>query len=209
MKNIYLLFCALLLVIAPAGRLPAEDSAAAMKRIGGEVAALKLGLGGYVLGQVLTAEQKALAWGNPVANALEGTSKFQDGEVFVLVQNNTDMIIGIYKENDAASREEVKKMVGDLMMQFKEPTTMAHDKLIYWAFDKDGRIPEDLFDQARQSGGKEVLATVKFSSSVPVFQGPEPENDKKKEAVKDEEPAAIYVIITSNPLSKIVVAQSK
>jgi hypothetical protein len=44
---------------------------------------------------------------------------------------------------------------------------------------------------------------------VPVFQGPELENDEKKEAVKDEEPAAIYVIITSNPLSKIVVAKSK
>ncbi|GAB6192841.1 hypothetical protein [Desulfocastanea catecholica] len=209
MKNMYMLFCALLLAITPAAKLAAEDSAAAMVRIGGEVAALQLGLGGYVLGQVLTHEQKAVAREKPVANALEGTYKFQDGEVFVVVQTATDRIIGIYKENGAATREEVKKMVGDLMMQFKEPTTMAHDKLIYWAFDKDGRISEELFDQARQSGGKEVLATVKFSSSVPVFQGSEAENDEKKEAVKDEEPAAIYVIITSNPLSKIVVAQSK
>jgi hypothetical protein len=208
MKNIYLLFCALLFAVAPAAKLAAEDSGAAMSRIGAEVAALKLGFGGYVLGRNLSPEQQAAARKNPVANALEGTHKFQDGEVFVVVQNNTDMVIGIYKENDAASREEVKKMVGDLMMRFKEPTTMAHDKLIYWAFDKDGRISEDLFDQARQSGGKEVLATVKFSSSVPVFQGTESENDEKKEAVKDEEPAAIYAIITSNPLSKIVVAQS-
>jgi len=34
-------------------------------------------------------------------------------------------------------------------------------------------------------------------------------NDEKKEAVKDEGPTAIYVIISSNPLSKIVLAQSK
>lgn len=206
MKSVYLLLLGLLLTVAPAG-LQAEDGATAMKRIGKEVATLKLGLSDYFIGQILSEEQKKIAQKNIIHKTLNGTYKFQDGEVFVVAGKATDMVIGIYKKNGDASREDVKKMVGELMMQFEEPTTMAHDKLIYWAFGKDGRISEDFFDMARESGGEDVLATVKFSSSVAIAPDSAPGKDAKEGA--KEELSSIYVMINSIPLSKIFLSMNK
>lgn len=208
MKSFYLLLLGLLLTLSPVG-LQAEDGATAMKRIGGEVAALQLGLGDYFIGQILSGDQKKIARKNVIHKTINGTYKFQDGDLFVVAGKKTDMVIGIYKQNTEASREEVKKMVGELMMQFEEPTTTAHDKLIYWAFGKDGRISEDLFDLARESGGEDVLATVKFSSSLPIAQDSVPEKGEKKDAVKDDESSSIYVMINSIPLSKIFLSLNK
>jgi hypothetical protein len=208
MKCAYLLLLGLLLIVLPVG-LQAGDGATEMKRIGEEVAALKLGLGDYFIGQILDAEKKELAKKNVIHKTINGTYKFQDGDVFVVAGKKTDMVIGIYKQNTEASREDVKKMVGELMMQFEEPTTMAHDKLIYWAFGKDGRISEDLFDQARGSGGEDVLATIKFSSSLPIAQDSAPEKGEKDDAVKDDEISSIYVMINSLPLSKIFLSLNK
>jgi hypothetical protein len=208
MKCAYLLLLGLLLTVIPVG-LQAEDGATEMKRIGEEVAALKLGLGDYFIGQILDAEKREIAKKNVIHKTINGTYKFQDGDVFVVAGKKTDMVIGIYKQNTEASRDDVKKMVGELMMQFEEPTTMAHDKLIYWAFGKDGRISEDLFDMARESGGEDVLATIKFSSSLPIAQDSAPEKGEKEEAVKDDEISSIYVMINSIPLSKIFLSLNK
>ena len=208
MKRVYLLLLGLLLTVVPIG-LQAGDGVTEMKRIGEEVAALQLGLGDYFIGEILDADKKEIAKKNFIHKTLNGTYKFQDDDVFVVADKRTDMVIGIYKQNSEASREEVKKMVGELMMQFQEPTTMAHDKLIYWAFGKDGRISEDLFDQARQSGGEDVLATVKFSSSLPIAQELAPEKGEKKDRVKNDEISSIYVMINSIPLSKIFLSLNK
>ncbi|NOR22889.1 MAG: hypothetical protein GQ542_00595 [Desulforhopalus sp.] len=208
MKRIYLLLLGVLLTVVPVG-LQAEDGATKMKRIGKDVAALKLGLGDYFIGQILNAEKREIARKNIIHKTLNGTYKFQDGDVFVVAGKKTDMVIGIYKQNTEASREDVKKMVGELMMQFEEPTTMAHDKLIYWAFGKDGRISEDLFDMARESGGEDVLATVKFSSSLPIAQDSAPDKAEKEEVAKTEEISSIYVMINSIPLSKIFLSLNK
>ncbi len=208
MKRVYLLLLGLLLTLVPVG-LQAGDGATEMKRLGEEVAALQLGLGDYFIGQILNAEEREIARKNVIHKTLDGTYKFQDGDIFVVAGIKTDMVIGIYKQNTEASPEDVKKMVGELMMQFEEPTTMAHDKLIYWAFGKDGRIPEDLFDQARASGGEDVLATVKFSSTLPIVQDSAQKGGEKEEAVKDVEKSSIYVMINSIPLSKIFLSLNK
>lgn len=208
MKCFYLLLLGLLLTVIPVG-LQAEDGATEMKRIGEEVAALKLGLGDYFIGQILDAEKREIAKKNVIHKTINGTYKFQDGDVFVVAGKKTDMVIGIYKQNTEASRDDVKKMVGELMMQFEEPTTMAHAKLIYWAFGKDGRISEDLFDQARGSGGEDVLATIKFSSSLSIAKDSVPEKGEKADAVKDDETSSIYVMINSIPLSKIFLSLNK
>ncbi|MGB3209547.1 MAG: hypothetical protein WBB19_02465 [Desulforhopalus sp.] len=207
MKRVYLLFLGLILAVVPA--LQAEDGATAMQRIGAEVAALKLGLGDYCIGQTLNAQQQVIAQRNAITKTIKGSYKFQDGEVFVVVDEAKDMVIGLYKKNDEASRDDVKKMVGELMMRFEEPTTMAHDKLIYWAFGRDGRISEELFDLARNNGGEKVLATVKFSSDVPIAPKAVPEEDKKVDGSTEEEIASMYVMISSNPLSKIFLSLNK
>ncbi len=73
----------------------------------------------------------------------------------------TDLVLALYMEDDEAGVQEYRNMVARLMDQFGDPTTMAHDQIIYWAWGPHGKITEEEFQKARGSGKLEVLATVK------------------------------------------------
>lgn len=209
MKNVYSLLLSFLLILATTNPGQSEDASTAMKRIGEEVAQLSLGFENYILGQILTEEQKAFAKKHNVLKTLKGTYKFQDGDTFVVVKANDDMIIGIYKQYDSASRETVKQVIGDLMLRFKEPTAMAHEKLIYWAYDTHGKVSQERHNLSKQEGETAIIATVKLQSSASILPDPDPQTenaDKVKDKI-DKEMIDLYVIITSNPLSKIFLAQ--
>jgi hypothetical protein len=209
MKIIFtLLQCLLISMTIPAGYVHAEDTASAMQRIGKEVAELHLGFGEYELGQVLTDEQKEMAQKNRILKTVAGTIKFKDDDIYVIAKSDNLMVLGIYKMYEEASRQHVKSIVGDLMLRFNEPTTMAHDKLIYWAYKKTGLMAQDEFQFAKQSGDTDIIATVKLSSTTSIFPDPSPEEKQQKEAEQSEK-SDIYVMITSNPLSKIFLAQNK
>ena len=211
MKKIFLMLFVPVFCFFTANDLFAEDIAQAIKKKAAEVQTLKLGFGNYILGQELNAEHKKFAAKHslPVAESKNWTYKFQDGDIFVVADKKTDLILGIYKEQEKASRLDVKTMVGDLMMSFSEPTLMAHDKMIYWAYDKNGKVSQKLFMIARETGDLETLATVKFSSTEPIFRE-QKKPDKDGEKIKTEEKTAdIYVIITSGPLSSFFIAQHR
>lgn len=208
MKYVYLLLLSLLLALTPASQLLAEDGATAMQRLGADIAGLKLGFGDYVLGQKLTEQQKDTATKHAIEKTIKGSYKFQDNGTFIVASSTSDMVIGLYKENATATQQDMKNMVGELMMQFEEPTKMAHDKLIYWAFGKDGLIPQDLFNMAK-SADSEILATVKFSSDQPIRPSETPEEGAETKAKESSAQASIYVIITSDQLSNIFLAQNK
>ena len=211
MKKISLLLLISVLCFFFANFLSAEDIFQATKKKAAEVQTLKLGFDNYLLGYELNAEQKKIAERHPlpVAESKKWTYKFQDKEIFVVADKKTNIILGIYKEQEKASRSDVKAMVGDLMMHFYEPTLMAHDKMIYWAYDKKGKISQALFVIAKETGDLETLATVKFSSTEPIFRE-QKKPDKDGEKIKAEEKTAdIYVIITSGPLSSFFIAQNR
>ena len=174
-----------------------------LERITGEVAKLDLGFGGYVLGNPLTEEQKTIAARNAVKKALKGTYKFKDGEVFVVASRSNDTIIGIYKDYQNATMDTLKSVIGTLMLEHGEPTAMAHDKLVYWTYNENGKIDQDVFDFERGSGGIKSLVTVKFSSTEPIIER------KKEGEEKEEKKISAYVMITSDPLSKLFLAQVK
>lgn len=175
-----------------------------LDRVAGEVAGLKLGFGEYVLGAPLNEAQKELATRKAVDKAMAGTYKFKDNELFVVASTEKDTVLGIYKKYPKATRGQMKAIVGDLMFNHGEPTAMAHGKLIYWTYRKSGKISQDEFDFARQSGGAEGLVTVKLSSSEKIFT----DDDNDKEVEIDEMVSSIYVMITSDPLSKLFLAKS-
>ena len=209
MKRFYsLVLSVLILSILPIGFVHAEDAASAMRRIGQDVSELNLGFGDYVLGRRLNDEQQKLARLHSIQKTVPGTIKFNDGDIFVIAQSDNFMVLGIYKLYKEASHQKVKTIVGDLMLRFNEPTTMAHDKLIYWAFNKKGRLDQDEYDSTKKTEDTKIIATVKFSSTSSVFPDPAPEEKHDKETEKDEM-SDIYVMITSNPLSKIFLAQNK
>ncbi len=208
MRKLSTLFFVFLFFFLQIAILHSATATEEMRRLAGEVAALKLGFGDYILGGTLTGKQREIAKQNGIPKTLEGTIKFSDGDIHVIAKSDDGMILGIYKEYADATRADVKNMVGELMMQFEEPTTMAHDKLLYWAFDKNGKIQEDEYDFSKQTGETEMIATVKFQSSQPIRPDAPPEKEEKKEKEVADEKSSIYVIISSNPLSQIFLAAS-
>ncbi|MCP4145278.1 MAG: hypothetical protein GY752_08345 [bacterium] len=168
-------------------------------QIANSVKELKLGIGPYTIGEYLTAEQVELAYNNLVADSYAGTKKFYVDDYFVIVDEESNLTLAIYKQQEDVRADEVKKMVGFLMDKFDEPTTMAHEKIIYWAFGPAGVISTQTYDDSKDTGELDILATVKFSSSLEVSPG------MSNETV--EETASIYFIITSDLLLQKFIEQ--
>jgi len=155
------------------------------------VASLHLGISGYMIGEILSPAQKQLAMQNKVQDSYPGTYKFRDKELFVVVSLGDDTILALYMRNENADIDQTRKMISGLMGLFGEPTTMAHDKIIYWAYGVEGKIPEETYNELREEGKKfDVLATVKFNSTVSITAD---EPDKKQNGT-------IYFIISSDHL---------
>ncbi|MGI9538344.1 MAG: hypothetical protein ACR2PB_14835 [Desulfocapsaceae bacterium] len=168
-------------------------------RLAGEVAKLELGFGDYVLGKSLTDKQKNIASQNPIKKSLQGTYKFVDGDFYVIAAHDNDLVLGVYQHYPESTMADIKKIVGSLMFEYGEPTATAHDKMIYWTYNKSGKIDQDAFEIAKDSGGAKSLATIKFSSSE-LFSG-----EPKEETA----PISAYLMITSDPLSQLFLAQSR
>jgi len=171
----------------------------AVLRMAGEVAKLKIGMGEYILGENLTDNQKAIARSNPIEKSLPGTYKFRDKDIFIVAVSEEDISIGIYKVYPECTMDDIKKIVGNLMLDYGEPTTTAHDKIIYWNYNKKGKISRDVFDFEKTSG-IDPLGTIKFSSS---------EGIDAEQSAENPTPISAYLMITSDPLSKVFLADIK
>lgn len=168
--------------------------------LAGQVAALELGMNGYIIGTPLSAVQKKQALENLSRDSYPGTYKFRDGDIFVIAASDNDMVLALYERNDAADMDNAKMMVSGLMGLYGEPTAMAHEKLIYWAYTEEGKISEDNYRQLKQENKTvDILATVKFNSSFEITG----------ETPKNEAPGVNYFIVSSDPLTREFVEQHK
>lgn len=206
MKCMYRLLLVVLICLLPLVA-QGSDVVTEMDRVATEVARLKLGFGHYILGQPLTIEQQKFSTQHLETKSLEGTYKFRDGELFVVARSDNDVVMGIYKELREATAEQIKTLIGTLMLEFGEPTLLAHEKLIYWAFNENGQIEADAFKFSKQSGGADVLATVKFSSTERITSTGQDTNGDGSNKEPEKKPS-IYVIISSDPLSKLFLAHT-
>jgi len=169
-----------------------------------QVVSLQLGLNGYVIGEKLSAAQKKNADENPVEGAYEGTYKFIDNILNVVVDSKTDRVLALYQQKKAADKNQLKAMVVELMDHFGAPTTIAHEKILYWAFNKHGAVSEDDFNKAKevkQAPELGIIATVKLNSEMEITPDPK-EDDKSAADMKAPATGSIYFIITSDLLVK-------
>ncbi len=175
-----------------------------------KVASFSLGLDSYVVGKSLNTTQLETAKKDKDYKAYPGTVKFKDGDVFVIIDEKTNVVIAVYNRNKKATKNDFKVTISELMMQYGEPTTEAHGKTIYWNYGEDGFISEELYRSVKSQGLLEtlvILATVKFTSSENVATMTEliDKMDKKKEGeeVKKEDVTTDnYVMIQSDILTK-------
>ena len=158
-----------------------------------KVAALELGINGYTIGTKLSAEKKEYSSAHMLYDAYEGTYKFSDGEVNVVVSKEDDTILALYQSNKKAGIEQARRMISGLMGLYGEPTAMAHDTLVYWAYNEKGKIAEEKYNELRKDAKKlDVLATVKFNSTFSITD----------ETVSEQHQGTIYFIISSDRLSE-------
>ncbi|MFH2058920.1 MAG: hypothetical protein ABIJ59_08460 [Pseudomonadota bacterium] len=164
--------------------------AADLDRLSRQVARLKLERNGYVLGAALNQDQIRTAMANPVQASVPGTYKFQDNNLFVVVQETTHRVLVIYEQFEQASQKQVQDLIGDLYINFEEPTIIAHEKVVYWAYSKTGKISVQAYDTAKKDKKTlDFIATVKCISDVKIMT-------KSKEPVQ----GMVYYVISSDPM---------
>jgi hypothetical protein len=155
---------------------------------------LNIGRNDYTLAKALTDKQKETAQHHAVESTSPGTYKFKDNNLFVVVDKTTDRVLILYERYEPASRKNIQELVGTLFFDFGDPTVMAHDKTIYWAFDEKGKISEEYYRAAKQKKQLlKTLATVKLNSSKKIMNSSDPGQG-----------GSVYYIISSDPILKLI-----
>lgn len=165
-RRIRLLVIFAVAVFFPIGSLqaiPEGDDFAVLQE---KVSSLQLGLGEYYIAHKLTAEQKTKGEKKLQEKSYPGTYTFTDGGVHVLAEKYSDIILAVYLKNEESDKEQFKQMVADLMMLFGNPTSEAHDQIIYWAYSETGKISETRYADLKKEGNVPIIATVKFKSKL-------------------------------------------
>jgi hypothetical protein len=174
-------------VFGRAGDLSAMQGSSDNEKFEQQVASLALGFGEYNIANKLSPEQKEKAQKSLLEKSYPGTYTFADEEVFVLVVEENDMILAVYRKNEDAGREQTKEMVANLMTRFGSPTSEAHDQIIYWAYGEKGKISDEVYAKLKQDEESGIVATVKFKSDL-TFTENDMATDKKN---------SIYCIVSS------------
>lgn len=157
------------------------------------VEALNLSRGDYVLGKELTFRQKELARKQALDAAMPGTYRFNDRNLTVVVDKDTDRVVILYEHHKDATEEKTKEMVGALFLDFGDPTTMAHDRTVYWVFGPNGKLTREAYRKIKENKGHlNVLATIKLNSSHRIT-GKDSKEEKRGE---------VYYIISAKAIHK-------
>jgi len=165
-RCIRLLVIFVVAVFIPIGSLQATPKGEDLAGLQEKVASLQLGLGEYYIAHRLTPEQKRKGEKNLQEKSYPGTYTFTDENIHVLAEKDSNMILAVYLKNEEADREQFKQMVADLMMRFGNPTSEAHDQIIYWAYSETGKISEDQYADLKKEGNALIIVTVKFKSKL-------------------------------------------
>ncbi len=162
-----------------------------------QVALLHIGKNGYILGKVLTRTQKEIAKQHPVKIDTPGLSKFQDGDLNIVIKKNNDRVIIIYEQHEEATQKYIQELVGTFFLDYGDPTVFSHDKVVYWAWGKKGKVSNDEFELSKDiQKPLDILATVKLNSHLKIMESKE-----------NQAPGRVYFIISSDPVLKLI--QSK
>ena len=110
-----------------------------------EVEQINKGLDGYIIGKKLTPTQELIAKKNTLKSNNDKVVKFLVNKNMVVVVNKSNRkVLAINKRLQNMKQKDIKKLLGDYIYDYDEPTAMAHDKMVYWIYDEHGKkLTED------------------------------------------------------------------
>lgn len=110
-----------------------------------QVEKMNKGLDGYIVGKILTKEQQKLITKNALASNNKHILKFLvDDNLIIAINKSNNRVLVINKRYVNIDQKAVKEMISKFIYEFNEPTAMAHDKMVYWVYDKNGKkLSED------------------------------------------------------------------
>ena len=115
---------------------------------------LRIGIGKYFIAQQLT--QKDIAQLKSIPTNVKDTLKFTDADLNLVVRKRDNRIIIIYKRFENSTRDKLQTTISQFIVNFGEPTVISHEKIIYWAFNREKAITQDEFvefkDKLTKSG---------------------------------------------------------
>ncbi len=172
-----------------------ESGNLSISRLYSEIESLGLSKRGYILAAELTKLQKKIANENMLESSTQGTFKFKDNELTIVADIKTDRVLLIMESIDDASQPTVQTLVGSLFMAYDEPTVLAHDKIVYWAYGTKGKVSSLDFESAKEKQENlRIIATVKLQSEINIMG--------KEEASTEQLTGNVYYIISSEALLK-------
>lgn len=117
------------------------------------VASINKGLDGYVIGKALNDKQIQLMKHNALKSDTPKIQRFLANETLLIAVNaKNNKVLAINKKFSNLKRDNVKALIAEYIHKFEEPTAMAHDKMIYWVYNKLGqKIQEDDLKQYKDS----------------------------------------------------------
>jgi len=143
---------------------------------------------GYKLGAVFT---------NKKANKIEDKSinynkYLVNSKTIVVTDKKENRIVVIRKRFNKLAKSKLKSLVSSLIYQNGEPTAVAHEKIVYWIYDNNGKkyTQEDILKFKDEISNKQFLSSllkgtsksfkpfimIKLQSSINIFD----KNDTKK-----------------------------
>lgn len=110
-----------------------------------KIESINKGLEGYIIGKMLTPEQQKLVEKNALKSDTTKIKKFLVGkDLLIAIEAKSNRVLAINKKLSNMDKATVKALIAEYIHKFDEPTAMAHDKMVYWVYDKNGvKMQED------------------------------------------------------------------
>ena len=180
------------------------------------IESINKGLDGYVIGKELTAAQKKLSGKNILKSTNSHIKRFlANDNLLIAINAENNKVLAINKKLSNLNKNNIKALIAEYIHKFEEPTAMAHDKMIYWVYNKEGqKIAEDELKQYKDSL-KVKAKSVSLAQAVNMdtkkvdfdpYVSVKLTSDKGlMSKAKEEEIANAYIMISSDKLiSKIL-----
>jgi transcriptional regulator with PAS, ATPase and Fis domain len=175
------------------------------------VAKINKGLDGYIVGKALTKDQQKLVEKNSLASSNKHILKFlANNNMVIAINKDNKRVLAINKRYKNMKQKDIQKMIGKFIFDFDEPTAMAHDKMVYWIYDRNGvKLNEDDLKKwkesikAKNTGlplAKAVNTESKNMDFNPYILFKMSSTELIMTKVKDPKPSTINIIVSSDKL---------